>query len=82
MGSKSEEEITEIKDRSPVQDGLDPISNLDANKQRVYIGLMQSWAVSWELLTLKTMCEAVGTISQVQTTTWERGKEGKCHLWV
>lgn len=38
MRSKFKEEITEIKDRSPVQNSRDPISNLDENKQHVLIG--------------------------------------------
>lgn len=38
MGSISEEGITEIRDRSPVQNDLDPIRNMDENKQRVLIG--------------------------------------------
>lgn len=35
--SKSEEEITEMKDRSPVQNDWDPINNPDEDKQRVLI---------------------------------------------
>lgn len=40
MRSKSEEDITEIKDRLPVQNDLDPISNLDENNQCILIGPM------------------------------------------
>lgn len=42
MRSKSEEEITEIKDRSPEQNDSGPINNLNENKQRVLIGPMWS----------------------------------------
>lgn len=40
MRSKSEEDITEIKDRLPVQNDLDPISNLNENNQCILIGPM------------------------------------------
>lgn len=74
MRSKSKEEVAEIEDRSPVQNGCDPISNLDENKRHVLIGPTESQDVSWKLLTLKKMCKAVGSISQVQSPAREVAK--------
>jgi len=38
--------------------------------------------MSWELLALKKVREAVVIISRVQTPTWECGNRGECRLWM